>query len=88
MKRAIATLVNSWVCDNREYIENNFIDIEDYLLSWMGNDNWAYDFFNNEEIENNTEEQLEYYRNWLDEVIKQFIVIIKGEMKYGINMWS
>ena len=60
MKQAIETLVNSWVCDNREYIENNFIDIEDYLLSWIGEDNWEYDFFNYEEIENNTEEQLEY----------------------------
>ena len=48
MKIAINTLVNSWVCDNREYIENNFIDIEDYLLSWMGEDNWEYDFFNYE----------------------------------------
>lgn len=60
MKRIIETLVKSWVCDNREYIEENFIDVEDYLLSWIGEDNWAYDFFNNEEIENNTEEQLEY----------------------------
>ena len=58
MKNAIETLVRSWVHDNRTYIEENFQDIEDYLLSWVGEDNWEYDFFEYEEIENKKAQEL------------------------------
>lgn len=78
MKKEIETLVKSWVNDNRDYIEENFLDIEEYLTSWMGEDNWEYDFFDFDEVETKTEEQLE-------EEVREFAKRYRGVMTCEIQ---
>lgn len=58
MKTSIETLVRAWVKDNRSYIEDYYETIEDWLTDKVGEDNWMYDFFTDEEVDEKSEDEM------------------------------
>lgn len=71
MKANIDSLVNAWIRDNRNYIEDNFEDVYSWLKEYITyGDNWEYDFFDYEECETREkselkEEALEYISKYI-----------------------
>lgn len=54
MKSCINTLINSWVKDNQEFIDENYCSVEEYLLDQFDEnpEAVALDWFTIDEIEN------------------------------------
>lgn len=62
MKREIKTLIKSWVKDNKDFIDENYCTVEEYLLDQFDEDTdkSVYDWFTYDEIERFEQDELRY----------------------------
>lgn len=80
MKYNIEQLVDAWMSDNKYYIDENFEDVEEWLLHWIENgESWYVDFFTDEEIESMTIAEMA-------EIAKAFVADYRGVKVLSIKL--
>ena len=63
MKSEIKTLIKSWVKDNKDFIDENYCTVEEYLIDQFdeNTDNAIYDWFTYDEIDSFEQYELRDY---------------------------
>lgn len=76
MKRNLSSSINAWFNDNKEYALNNYALCSEWLDGYVRNcdQEFLHDFFEYEEIESNSVEELrEVALNWIAENADEII---------------